>query len=110
VVQITSRTLNTSVYTVSFEGERETYTADLLLTFDSNDQCTITSLTQGVTASGNGAWTDNGEKNSWNSKDRDAIDLNYTVQFGGKTFSTQERLVWQRSGVTVEELSLTYNE
>jgi hypothetical protein len=111
VVQITSRTLNTSVYTVSFADERDTYTADLLLTFDGNDQCTITSLTQGVTASGNGAWTDNGEKNSWNSKDRDAIDLNYTVQFGGgKTFSTQERLVWQRSGVTVEELSLTYNE
>lgn len=106
IVQITTKSLNTAVYTVSVEGQGN---VDLLLTFDANENCTITSLTAGVTATGNGTWTDDGEKKSWGNKDRDLLELNYTIDFGGGTqSSTHEKLVWQRNGVTIEEFAPVY--
>ena len=97
-VEIRTKSLTQSVYTVSHEGK----TADLLLTFDSSNNCTITSLTDGVTATGNGSWTDDGEKKSWNNKDRDLMELNYTVDFGGgSVLAVHEKLVWLRSGVSL---------
>lgn len=45
-VQITTRTLNSSVYTVEFQEGSNILKADLLLTFDANEKCTITSLTE----------------------------------------------------------------
>ena len=113
-VQIKCRSLNESVYTVSFQQGDQMYSADLLLTFSGDrnstqNQCTITSLTDGVTASGNGTFTDNGEKASWGNKDRDLMELSYTVDFGGGvTFSRQEKLVWYRSGIKTEEFVPVY--
>lgn len=113
-VEIKTRGLNQSVYTVSMvgkgdDGKDKTFTADMLLTFDGSDKCTITSLTDGVTVTGNGSWGDDAEKKSWGNKDRDAMELNYTVDFGnGNKLSKHERLVWQRSGVKFEEFSATY--
>ena len=113
-VEIKTRGLNQSVYTVSMvgkgdDGKDKTFTADMLLTFDGSDKCTITSLTDGVTVTGNGSWGDDAEKKSWGNKDRDAMELNYTVDFdNGNKLSKHERLVWQRSGVKFEEFSATY--
>ena len=143
-VEIKCRSLKESVYNVSFQGNWEQYkrddsgnivtdaagnmltekvsklfTADLLLSFNgdinsTNDNCTITSLTTGVTATGSGSWTDNGEKKSWNNKDRDLMELNYSVDFGKDelgnaiTFSKHEKLVWFRSGITVKEFAPIY--
>lgn len=108
-VQVKCRSLRESVYTVSHQEGDHIYTADLLLSFDASDQCTITSLTSGVTASGNGSWTDDGEKKSWNNKDRDLMELTYSIDFGsGVTYSNQEKLVWYRSGVTAQEFSPIY--
>jgi len=113
-VEIKTRGLNQSVYTVSMvgkgdDGKDKTFTADMLLTFDGSDKCTISSLTDGVTVTGNGSWGDDAEKKSWGNKDRDAMELNYTVDFGnGNKLSKHERLVWQRSGVKFEEFSATY--
>ena len=78
----------------------------LLLTFDGSDKCTISSLTDGVTAIGTGSWTDDGAKKSWGNKDRDLMELSYTVN--GKSFN--EKLVWQRSGVKLEEFSPIYTK
>ena len=113
-VEIKTRSLNQSVYTVSMvgkgdDGKDKTFTADMLLTFDGSDKCTISSLTDGVTVTGNGSWGDDAEKKSWGNKDRDAMELNYTVDFGGGNKLTKhEKLVWQRSGVKFEEFSATY--
>jgi hypothetical protein len=52
---------------------------NLQLTFDASGNCTITSTTANTTASGSGKFVSKGEKNSWGSKDRDALYLNYTV-------------------------------
>ena len=105
-VEIRTKSLTQSVYTVSHEGK----TADLLLTFDSSNNCTITSLTDGVTATGNGSWTDDGEKKSWNNKDRDLMELNYTVDFGGgSVLAVHEKLVWLRSGVSLTGASKEFS-
>lgn len=124
VIKIETKSLSQSILTVSYPFEyndvdkdgnpkisTKTLTADLLLTFDGSDNCTITSATDGVTASGNGKWVDDGAKKAWNEKDRDMIDLSYKVDFGGGfTVETTDNLIWQRSGVTVEEFSPIYNK
>lgn len=108
-VQITTRTLNSSVYTVEFQEGSKILKADLLLTFDANEKCTITSLTDGVTATGTGSWADNGI-HSWNNKDRDLMELNAEITFAGSVKKNlNEKLVWWRSGVSKEEFSYTYN-
>ena len=108
-VQITTRTLNSSVYTVEFQEGSNILKADLLLTFDDKENCTITSLTEGVKATGSGFWADNGI-HSWNNKDRDLMELNAEITFaGGVKKNLNEKLVWWRSGVSKEEFSYTYN-
>ena len=124
VIEIKTKTLSQSVLTVSYAFEymgkdadgndkvmTKTLTADLLLAFDDANNCTVSSLTEGVTASGSGKWEDNGAKKAWNEKDRDMIDVSYKVDFGGGfTAETTDNLIWQRSGVTVEEFSPIYNK
>ena len=110
-VPVRTKSLNTCSYSVSYQDGDQIYVAELLLTFDGNDKCTISSLTDGATASGSGSWGDNTEKKAWGDKDRDGLELNYTVDFGGgKTFSTHEKMVWQRSGVTIEEFAPVYKK
>ncbi|MBO5014621.1 MAG: adhesin, partial [Bacteroidaceae bacterium] len=85
--------------------------ADLLLTFDGSNNCTVSSLTPGVTATGSGKWEDDGAKKAWNQKDRDMIDLSYKVDFGGGNVAeTTDNLIWQRSGVKLEEFAPIYNK
>ncbi len=107
-VQIKTKSLNESIYTVSFQDGSNIYTADLLLSFK-GDQCTISNMTDNGTATGTGTFGDNTEKKAWGNKDRDGLELNYTINFtGGKTYSVHEKLVWQRSGVTIEEFTPIY--
>jgi hypothetical protein len=99
-VQIITKSLTQSIYTVGYGPHK----ADLLLSFDGNENCTITSLTEGVTVTGTGNWKDNGAYKAWGNKDRDLLELNYTLVFDdGYSTTTHEKLVWQRSGVTIEE-------
>ena len=108
-VEIKTLSLNTCSYSVSYQDGDKIYDADLLLTFDGSNKCTISSLTEGVTATGDGAWGDNTEKKAWGNKDRDGLELNYSVDFGdGHKWSVNEKMVWERSGVTVEEFSPVY--
>ena len=109
-VEIKSLSLNTCSYTVSYHEGDQIYKATLLLTFN-GDNCAISSLTEGVTATGNGSWGDDSEKKAWGNKDRDGMELNYTVDFGnGHSWSTHEKMVWQRSGVTINEFTPVYNK
>ena len=132
-VQLTTLSLNTCKYTVAYtrdyhaktydaagneveKVEKRVLSCDLLLTFDANEKCTISSLTPGYTASGTGQWADDSEKKAWNNKDRDGLELNYTVDFGTDDYgnaidkgSTHEKMVWERSGVSFEEFTPVYN-
>ncbi|MXO06730.1 DUF5627 domain-containing protein [Flavobacterium sp. HBTb2-11-1] len=76
---------------------------NLVLTFDDNNGCTISgnNSTQ-FTATGTGKFVKRGEKNSWGSKDRDALYLDYKVNFQDFTLTTQDTLVLRDRGVTAE--------
>ena len=108
-VEVKSLSLNTCSYHVSYQDGDKLLEADLMLEFDGSNNCKISSLTDGVTATGTGSWGDDSEKNAWGNKDRDGMELNYSVTFAnGKTFYTNEKMVWKRSGVTIEEFSTVY--
>lgn len=131
-VQLSTLSLNSCKYTVSFtreyhartydennneveKVEQRVLSCDLKITFDGSEHCTITSLTPAYTATGSGSWGDDSEKKAWNNKDRDGLELNYTVNLGVDDYgyaiapgSVHEKMVWQRSGVVTEEFSPSY--
>ncbi|HEY1113554.1 MAG TPA: DUF5627 domain-containing protein [Chitinophagaceae bacterium] len=74
----------------------------LLLTFDDAGNCSVSSVTNGFTASGNGKFVKRGEKNSWGSKDRDAIYLNYEINLTDMKVTSTDTLVLRDRGVTME--------
>lgn len=82
----------------------------LQLTFDASGNCTITSVTTGVTASGSGKFVKKGEKNSWGNKDRDALYLNYTVDLTSQNMqiSTKDTLVMRDRAVSLETFAPVY--
>ena len=126
--EIRSKSLNSCLYTVSYQGKwwrtnvetqeleevDSIFKADIQLNFDASEKCTITSPSSAYTATGTGSWGDNTEIKAWGNKDRDGMELNYTVDFGADEkglphqFSTHEKMVWQRSGVKIEEFVPTY--
>lgn len=133
-VQLKTRSLTSCVYTVTHTREYHARTydkdgkevekveqrplsTDLLLTFNANEQCTITTLTEGHTVSGSGSWTDDGVKKSWNNKDRDLMEISYTIDYGYDDYGNHiqgaevhQKMVWERSGVVMEEFSPIYTK
>lgn len=74
----------------------------LLLTFDGSDNCTITSNSSGVTATGSGKFVSKGDKNSWGNRDRDVLYLDYTMDYDGIHCATKDTLVVHYRGVKAE--------
>lgn len=74
----------------------------LLLNFNDQGNCTVSSETSGVTATGSGKFVSKGDKNSWGNKDRDALFLEYTIDFGDLQFATTDTLVVRDRGLKAE--------
>ena len=75
----------------------------LILSFDGMGNCTVSSSTPGsYTASGTGKFVKRGEKNSWGSKDRDALYLSYSVGLQDFNVTTNDTLVLRDRGVKAE--------
>lgn len=111
ICNVTTKDLHTAIFPVSTTVGQETLTCDLVLTFNDNDECTITSGTEGFTASGNGKFVVDGDKASWgNEEDRNALYLDYNIDFGAKQYNTKDTLVVQTRGVAYEEFSTVYKE
>lgn len=115
--QLTTKSLNACYLNVEYAfqdnptAKPETKYATLILTFDASGNISITSGTDGVTASGSGKWVDNGAKKAWNNKDRDVMDITYEVKFDANHVAkTTDNLIWQRSGIVVEEFSPVYTK
>ena len=81
--------------------------SDLVLTFDESGNCTVSSKTEGVTATGTGKYVKDGEKKAWANKDRDAIYLDYQVDFGSKQYAIKDTLDALSRENTVEQFSPT---
>ncbi len=78
----------------------------LILSFDASGNCTVSSSNPGAyTASGTGKFVKRGEKNSWGSKDRDALYLNYSVGLQDFNVTTNDTLVVRDRGVKAEVYS-----
>jgi len=86
----------------------ENVTCTLLLTFDQDDNCTISSDDSDFTVVGSGKFVINGEKNSWGDKDRNALYLDYTINMQGKNYSTKDTLVVRDRGVKPEYFTPMY--
>jgi hypothetical protein len=83
---------------------------DLVLTFAEDGTCTVSSATEGVTASGTGKYVKDGEKLAWGNKDRDGIYLDYTVDFGSKQYAIKDTLVSRSREVTAEFYAPTFKK
>jgi hypothetical protein len=82
----------------------------LQLTFDASENCTITSITTGVTATGAGKFVKKGEKNSWGNKDRDALYLDYSVNLTAQNMlvASKDTLVMRDRALSVETFTPVY--
>lgn len=75
---------------------------NLILAFDNENKCTISSGTTGVTATGNGSFIKKGDKNSWGNTDRDVLYLDYQIDMAQMHITTKDTLVMRDRGVKME--------
>ncbi len=117
ICHMSTASLSTTIFPVSTtipgvdgNGEPilETLTCDLVLSFNDKNECTITSGTNGYTASGSGKFVEKGEKKSWGNKDRNAVYLEYNIDFGVKQYVTKDTLVVRDRGIAAEWFTPAY--
>lgn len=110
VCSTTSASLKSVTYPVTVtKTDGSQLTCQLLLTFNDNGECTISSNTDGMTASGSGIYKDKSEKKAWADKDRDGLYLDYNINFGnGISQTTKDTLVWVRRGGVPTTFSPVY--
>lgn len=84
-------------------------TVDLKLTFDSDNNCTVSGSTSAYSISGTGKFVTDGEKNSMGGVDRDGLYLDYTVELIdlGYTYATKDTLVSRDRGIVPEYYNIT---
>ena len=77
---------------------------ELILTFDNNNNCTVSGNSSAYTISGTGKFVTDGEKNSMGGQDRDGLYLDYTVELTnlGYTYTTKDTLVTRDRGIVPE--------
>lgn len=103
VNKISTRSLKQSELPLTFKDkDGNNVSCTLLLNFDDNGKCTVSSATANVTATGNGSFVKKGEKNSWGAKDRDALYLSYDVNIAGMHVATKDTLVARDRAVTMD--------
>lgn len=127
LVYLTTDGLQTSRYEVSFnlntldsngKANVETKSCELILAFDDNGDCTVSTDTEGCAASGTGHWTYHGLSQAWGKKDRDELQLNYAVTFtytsGNEvvttTVKTDETLCMRDRQSKLEDFTYTVNK
>lgn len=93
----------------------------LYLTFSDNGDITVSTPTEGCSATGSGKWEYKGAKKAWGDQDRDQITLNYeytinytanalTGQTGTYKVKREETMVMRDRQSKFETFSFTYNQ
>lgn len=111
-------TFSTVVPVIDANGEKgeKTISCELVLDIDASGNITVSTGSEGCTASGSGTWKHKGEPKAWGDKDRDLITLSfaYSIEYekngqtGEKTVyrqATEERLVMRDRQNCLEEFS-----
>ena len=91
-------------YQLYVKDESQTnHNYNVILTFDDNNNCTVSTDTPNCTVEGTGKFVSKGEKNSWGNEDRDAIYLQFNATVDGlATCATTDTLVVHNRGVVME--------
>ncbi|UCS93350.1 DUF1735 domain-containing protein [Echinicola marina] len=104
--ELLTQSLSEVVFPLTLTGEGgENITADLLLTFDDQGNCTVSAANDGYTASGSGKFVKDGEKSSWGNQDRDAVYLEYEIDLPQMQVASVDTLVLRDRGVGMEVFS-----
>ncbi len=74
----------------------------LLLSFDGDENCTISSNSTDYTATGSGKFIKKGAVQGWGGKDRDVMYLSYEIDFNDIHVETKDTLVMRNRGVSLE--------
>ncbi len=111
VVSISTLSLTEcSLPIIIYEDDDKTTRAEveLILTFDEDNNCTVSSNSTAYTINGTGKFVTDGEKNSMGGVDRDGIYLDYTVELTdlGYTYATKDTLVCRNRGIAPEYFQL----
>ncbi|MDR0939815.1 MAG: DUF5627 domain-containing protein [Mediterranea sp.] len=100
---VTTRSLNTIAWAHELRDAGGTLIdCSLLITFDNDGNCTLTSESEGVAATGSGKFVPKGDKLSWGNTDRDVLYLDYTLEYDGVTRVTSDTLVVRDRGMKAE--------
>lgn len=94
--------------TVGKGDTQRTLTCNVQLTFDKDNNCTVTSATPEFQAKGTGKFVVKGEKKSWGNQDRDAIYLDYSIDFEEQHYATKDTLVFRNRGAESKVITLNY--
>lgn len=101
VKEMVTQSLNEVAYPLVFQdSDSVNVNCTLILSFNEEGECTISS--PDYTATGSGQFVSKGEKKSWGDQDRDAIYLNYTIDLIDIQVSATDTLVLRNRGVTME--------
>lgn len=107
---LSTRTLTQTVFPVTFrEADGTNINRPLLLSFDNDGNCTVSSADGTFAASGSGKFVKKGEKQSWGNKDRDALYLNYQVELADRNVTSTDTLVLRDRGVKAETFTPVAN-
>lgn len=104
VMSIETINMNKAIYQLYVKDEnQENHYYNVILTFDENNNCTVSTDTDNCTITGSGKFVSKGEKQSWGNEDRDAIYLEYTATIDGLVeCKTKDTLVVRNRGVVME--------
>lgn len=104
---LTTESLTNTILPLTFKDvEGENINFNLILAFDNNNTCTISSGTTGINASGKGSFVKKGDKNSWGNTDRDVLYLDYEIDMAEMHVTTKDTLVMRDRGVKMETFSV----
>lgn len=80
---LTTKSLYSLEFPVEFRDAEagNIFRCTLLLNFDNTGKCTIATNSTGYTATGTGSFIKRGDRNSWGNQDRDALYLDYQVNY-----------------------------
>jgi len=103
IQELTTSSLQDVNFPLTFK-DKDGYNVNcnLLLHFDEQNNCTVSSTTTGITATGSGKFVSKGEKNSWGDQDRDALYLQYEIDLPEIHVATKDTLVMRNRGVSFE--------
>ncbi|WP_187264404.1 DUF5627 domain-containing protein [Pontibacter beigongshangensis] len=106
VVKLTTQSLTQLEYPVIYKDpEGSNINVKLTLTFDEQGNCVVSSTSTDYSVTGSGKFVKKGEKNSWGNTDRDALYLDYKVDFNHMQITSTDILVMRNRGVTMETFS-----